>query len=417
MNANAKSQASTDTVPGTSLFNCKNNQKTGSSSVPSATVSIPNESTSIQQTSISGNQLDDLLARRELVIESATIQDDHLILTVTDPSQPDLESVSISDDQYQDQSASIKSDESPGGTKRRKRRKWNRTAFARPAKGKRKLLSVRSEPSLDEDASDNFSDLASLGNATNRDSVDTKQETLTTSLDESYSSATDNDSMPNVTLLLSDLPNQPYHLAQVEQELLQSIQAVSLRCVGDPEDVDTNELHDTSPDEAYSYNNLIPAFLHHHSSEESLFSNESQNVSGGLGESQLQTVSQSDLVTEDDSLRFELVDLRIDPDMPSAQPPSYLDIDELAHQLNSSLFTDGKISLFTMDSLNLNSDNTSDLNLNDPLLMTPEKSSKEEAVKPGPSEKLSKPCKKCLHICIIVVKYGLMCAVCTCIIG
>lgn len=400
MNANAKSQSSTETVPGvTSLFNCKNNQKTASSSVPSANVSTSNEScSSVQPTSISGNQLDDLLARRELVIESATIQDDHLILTVADPaSQTDLESVSISDDQYQDQSISIKSDEASGGTKRRKRRKWNRTAFARPAKGKRKLLSVRSEPSLDEDASDNLSDMASLGNANHGDSVDSKQEARTTSVDESYSSATDNDSMPNVTLLLSDLPNQPYQLASVEQELLQSIQAVSLRCVGDPEDVDTNELHDTSPDEGYTYNNMVPAFLHHHSSEESLFSNESQNVSGGLGDSQLQAVSQSDLVTEDDSLRFELVDLRIDPDMPSAHPPSYLDIDELAHQLNSSLFTDGKISLFTMDNLNLNSDSTSDLNLNDPLLMTSEKSSKEETVKPGPSEKVFKPCKKFVY--------------------
>lgn len=380
-------------VPGPS-FTSKGNHKTvvisGTVATSNSTTTSPklNDSTSMQPTEIDSKELDDAMGRRELVIESAAIQDDHLVLTVMDSvaqhQKIDIECVSLanSDDQSQDPAA-INMDESCGGTKRRKRRKWNRTAFARPAKGKRKSLSVKPEHSSDQEP-ESLSDVG--GEHDGQTYIEVKHE-----VGELQGTTSDSDSLSQVTLLLSELPDQPYQVASVEQELLQSIQAVSLRCVGDHEDVrDASDLHDASPDEEFQYNNLIPAFLHHHSSEESLFSNESHNLGGGLGDSQLSAVSQSDGVTEDDSLRFELVDLRIDPDMPSSHAPSYLDIDELAHQLNSSLFTDGKIPLFSVDNLSLNEETPSDLRLSDSLLITPERNSKEETAKLSVNEKSPK---------------------------
>ncbi|CAL8115524.1 unnamed protein product [Orchesella dallaii] len=327
---------------------------------------------------------EEILSRKELVIESATIQDDHLVLTVMDPaSNGDPESVSISNSDDQSQaSTNNKVDEQIGTGKRRKRRKWNRTAFARPAKGKRKSLPTKPESSL-ESVGDSLSDISLSKSVATGSQAEPPATTDGIKVQpapsvEQHPEQHDNASLNNVTLMLSELANSSYRVASAEQELLQSIQTFSLACGADLEDVEQSDLQT---------NTLVPAFLHHHSSEESLFSNEeSQNVRNLLEGAvpQQQTLAN----TEDDSLRFELVDLRIDPDMPPVPPPTYLDIEELAHQLNSSLFTDGKIPLFNIENLNLSTDSSSELPLTDSDRMFPTNDNtikKVEVAKPSTS--------------------------------
>ncbi|ODM95444.1 THAP domain-containing protein 1 [Orchesella cincta] len=380
-----------NTTASTSATSTSNVETTTSSSATFTPVEVNSSS----EATTKSLPLEEILNRRELVIESATIQDDHLVLTVMDPaSQGDLESVSISNSDDQSQaSTSNKVDEQFGNIKRRKRRKWNRTAFARPAKGKRKSLPSKAESSL-ESVGDSLSDISLSKSTTATPQVEPAEATEIVnhqqqqSSSEQHSDHQDNASLNNVTLLLSELSNQSYQVASVEQELLQSIQTFSLACGGDPEDVEQNELQPNPESVSYSLNSLVPAFLHHHSSEESLFSNEESQSVRNLLEGSLPNEPQQQTLanTEDESLRFELVDLRIDPDMPSVPPPTYLDIEELAQQLNSSLFTDGKIPLFNIENLNLSTDSSSELNLGDELLSTNDSAGKKEhVVKPSTS--------------------------------
>lgn len=376
--ATAKHQAPTLNVPGTST--CQGNDKTASNCptrLGSPQVLNFNEKRVAVSSEFKSNQLNDILSSPELILEALTVKDDTVSFVIIDPpSQIDCESVSAatSDDQSL-ASTNVLVDDNNDGSKRRKRRKWNRTAFARPAKGKRKSLCVKPESSDEQDVCESLSKIPSLDSGDGKsDSVlemKLKSKQDASKYGEKSGTTNEIEGVSTVTLTLSDFQNQEYHINHgfVEQELLQSIQAVSLTCGG--EEVTTNELqeNETSAEEPYLFSNLIPAFLHHHSSEESLFSNESQNV--GIAPGEVNPVSQSDIVTEDDSLRDEMFDLRLD-EFPSSQATTCLDIEELAQQLNcSSLFADGNMSsLFSNDNLSLDADPSTNLSMNQSLVST-----------------------------------------------
>jgi len=305
---------------------------------------------------------------REFLIESATLTDDQLTLTVLDPDSSLAVGVS-----QQDQSLSVSQqdlsftndDSNDGPYKKRKRRKWNRSAFDRPAKGKKKtsfedsnvdgvgealaeislsnLLVINSSLSQrQEETSEPERDLSGVKNVTIYPKTSTCQ-----SITEPITSSQCLPTEETRSLSQSVPPESVQQLSTIEQELLQSIQAVSLHCA-EPDNQGTGSGSEPRTVQVAVnavrkiLTNPIPPFLHHHSSEESLFPSKDDNLlrRGGYNEKassnlELQSSTASSLSQSETDLIAQIVDVGLDED----RAPTVLEIENLADHFNSSLLT------------------------------------------------------------------------------
>lgn len=350
------------------------------------------------------------LDSREFIFEAATLNDDQLTLHVRDGSSTldncgggggGISSSSISQEdlsQSSNFSLNINEDSNEAPHKKRKRRKWNRSAFDRPAKGKKKVDDVNIDgvgealaeislstllaiatPNLQQDkqqhhifvggAMSSEANSSIINNNQNVPATTTATEgssssssaNTTTAIISSISTPTTSSSsnFRTVTLSLSsshhDLVNQ--HLSSIEQELLQSIQAVSLHCGGDGDGGNVEEqefiVGDLDSRLLSSISGRPPPFVHH-SSEESIFSTteeddplyhissmdpNSVNLEYHHHHSSTHTGPSSISPTTEDNggLLSQLVNgIGLDEE----RGPTLLEIEHLANHFNSSLLTD-----------------------------------------------------------------------------
>jgi hypothetical protein len=330
----------------------------------------------VDGSSTTTTRLDTSSLPREFLIESATLMDDQLTLTVLDSeamtnssSAPDVSQDNVSSTP-QDPNLLFNNDDSNDAPyKKRKRRKWNRSAFDRPPKGKKKISSEDSNvdgvgEALAEISLSNLlvaNNPASQGNDNN--SVNSSESTrlpqtkcaaspTKTSLSTGLQGETRNtDVAPRLVsiegtsaLQQSVPPESVQQLSTIEQELLQSIQAVSLHC-GEADTCNSS----TSTTESHALQsvvntdmltNPIPPFIHHHSSEESLFSNEDDMlIRDALRERisnlELQSSTASSTSQSEADLMAQIVGVGLEDD----RVPTVLEIENLANHFNSSLLT------------------------------------------------------------------------------
>jgi len=299
------------------------------------TLTNPTEQTSIIICPIQSNDIggiDELeTGTRSLVIESATISDDQLILTVLDPST--VTQAQIGNNNSTETSATENDESSDNLQKHRKRRKWNRTSYPRNQRSKRKSSGI----SVDDVNIDGVEEALAgitMSSFSSSDHLQQGGDETTTTIEIPRGSMSDLEkcmhSLQTVTLPLDDLSirsvddqNPNY----IEQELLQSIQAVSLHCGdGETESQSVKGTHDTL---TLANMSLVPSFMSS-SSGESIFSDArlSESLLNSAAELSLQPIGDTELDSAGDFMAGINADLQI---------PSASEIDKLANHFSTSL--------------------------------------------------------------------------------